>query len=185
MKNALLLTTIWLAILFAAYAIVYWDQGVDEPFPISVLEQEVEASYVDPDGQFSLAVPVGWDVKETENAVEVFSPRDDLQGWVLAIEGEDLEVALEAAWGIIDPDYAAEPVAVETVDLRGNGGVAVIARYDGEETGETIYGIAQPNEGSAIVLLIRGGTEAAEVYAEDLDGILNGLAVPAFEATLL
>ncbi|MFC2081592.1 hypothetical protein ACFLR0_00200 [Candidatus Bipolaricaulota bacterium] len=185
MKNALLLTTIWLAILFAAYAVVYWDQGIDEPFPVSVLEQGDEVAYADPDGRFSLTLPIGWDAVEMENAVEILAPGGDLRGWVLAIGGEDLESALKAAWGIIDPGFAAVPVAVEALDPQDDEGTSVIAHYDGKEAGETIYAIAQSHDGTAIVLLIRGSTEAAEIYARDLDGILNGLAVPAFEAKLL
>ncbi|MBU0596165.1 hypothetical protein KJ567_05735 [Candidatus Bipolaricaulota bacterium] len=185
MKNALLLTTIWLAILFAAYAIVYWDQGIEEPFPISVLEQAGEVAYADPDGSFSLTLPVGWSVEEIENAVLISAPGADLRGWVLAIEGEDLEVALEAAWGLIDPEFAAEPMGLESLDPQDDEGTAVIAHYDGEEAVETIYAVAQSFEGTAIVLLVRGSAEAAEIYATELAEILKGLAVPAFEATLL
>jgi len=185
MKNALLLTTIWLAILFAAYAIVYWDQGIDEPFPISVLEQAKEASYADPGGHFSLTIPVGWRVEETDGAVVVQAPDDDLRGWVLAIEGEDLETALEAAWEMIDPEFAAEAITIEAVDSQDEDSHAVIATYDGAAAGETIYAIAQSYDGMAIVLLVRGGSEAAEIYSEDLDEVLDGLVVPAFEATLL
>lgn len=185
MKNALLLTTIWLAILFAAYVVVYWDQGIDEPFPISVLEKGDEVAYADPDGRFSLTLPVGWDAVEMESAVEILAPGSDLRGWVLAMEGEDLEAALKAAWGIIDPVFVAEPVDVEALDPQDDEATSVIAHYAGNEAGETIYAVAQSHDGMAIVFLIRGSTEAAEIYARDLDGILDGLAVPAFEATLL
>jgi len=182
MKNALVLTTIWVAILFAAYAIVYWDQGVNESFPISVLEQENAPSYVDPEGRFSLVVPVGWSIEQTETAVEIRSPSEGLSAWVLVIESDDLEAALEAAWGMIAPDLDFEPVAVEALESPNQ---AVIARYDEGEGGDTIYGVAIPYEGSAVVLLVRGARDLADAYADDLDEILRGLAVPAFEATLL
>ena len=185
MKNALLLTTIWVGILFAAYAIVYWDQGIDEPFPISVLDQETEASYVDPEGFFSLTVPLGWDVAEGEAVVELVSPDDDLGGWVVAIESNDLEAALDAAWELADSDFAGEPVSIEALELEDGADGAVIAVYGGEETSETIYGVAQSSESHAVVLLVRGSSEIAETYAEDLDAILRDLTVPAYEATLL
>jgi len=185
MKNALLLTTIWVGILFAAYAIVYWDQGIDEPFPISVLDQETEMSYVDPQGYFSLAVPLGWDVAEGEAVVELVPPEADLEGWIVAVESDDLEAALDAAWEMADPEFVGDPVSLEPLELENGADDAVIAVYDGDETSETIYGIAQSSEGHAVVLLVRGSSEVAEAYAEDLEAILRNLAVPAYEAILL
>jgi len=40
-------------------------------------------------------------------------------------------------------------------------------------------------DGLAVVMLVRGRAEVAEAYADDLDAVLEGLAVPAYEATLL
>jgi len=181
MKNALLLTTIWVAILLTAYAIVYWDQGIDEPFPISVLDEEAEASYVDPDGSFSLTLPLGWDVEPGDVAVELVSPDENLGGWIVSMESDDLEAAVDVAWEMVDPAFDASLLAIEPIEPEQ----AVRAVYDGEEAGETIYGIALGADGLVVVMLVRGRAEVAEAYADDLEEVLEGLAVPAYEATLL
>ena len=50
MRNALILTGLWLGILVTAYAIVFWGNGIERPLPISVLDQQaakaVESEYV-------------------------------------------------------------------------------------------------------------------------------------------
>ena len=33
MKNALLLLSVWVGIIVAAYAMVYWDRGIEQPLP--------------------------------------------------------------------------------------------------------------------------------------------------------
>ena len=63
MKNALILTGVWLGILVTAYAIVFWDQGIDRPLPISVIEQQAELAepdFIHPDRLFSASAPMGW-----------------------------------------------------------------------------------------------------------------------------
>ena len=56
MRNALILTGLWLGILITAYAIVFWGNGIDRPLPISVLDQQMatatESEYAQPDGLF-------------------------------------------------------------------------------------------------------------------------------------
>jgi len=186
MRNALLLLSLWVGILVAAYGLVYWDQGIERPLPISVLEQEepiVSAQYVHPDGAFEVPIPTEWTTEEIETAVRLIAPDEGVDVWLLKIEGDDPEAAVGAAWTIVDPDLLLGPASVEELDPPDGVERSIRTSYEGPD--EAAYGVARLFEGAVVVLLVRGDREAVEAHADDLAEIENGLAVPAAETTLL
>ncbi len=177
MKNALLLVSIWVGIILVAYAMVYWDWGIEQPLPISVLEP-ASSTYVDPNGRFSLAVPLAWDVEETETSVLLTDPSDEIEVTVSVVEETVPESALLVALGIVGVDGAPEEFAVEEISPVGASERAVRIALPSAD-GSARYGLAYLYEGETVVLLVRGGEEALRDRAADLELIEAGIAVPA------
>ncbi len=177
MKNALLLLSIWVGIIVAAYAMVYWDRGIEQPLPISVFEP-ADSTYVDPNGRFSLVVPSAWDLEEMETFVLLTDPSGEIEVRIFSVEQEIPEAALLLALGIIDADPASEAVAVEEISPVGAAERAVKISGPADED-ETSYGLAYLYEGESVVLLVRGDEKALEHRAEDLGRIEAGIAIPA------
>jgi len=177
MKNAVFLLSIWVGILLVAYAMVYWDRGVEPPLPISVLEP-ASSTYVDPSGRFSLAVPSTWDVEETGTSVLLTDPSGEIEVEAFAVEEPVPESALLVALGIAGGDEPSEAIAVEEIPPVGASERAV--RMAGPPVdGGTSYGLAYLYEGETIVLLVRGSDEALRDRAADVGLIEAGIAVPA------
>ncbi len=177
MKNALLLLSIWLGIIVAAYAMVYWDWGIEQPLPISVLEP-ASSTYVEPNGRFSLAVPLAWDVEETGTSVLLTDPSDEIEVTVFTVEESVPESALLVVLGIVGADGPSEEIAVEEIPPAGASERAV--RIAGPLEDEvSSYGLAYLYEGETVVLLVRGGEEALQDRAADLELIEAGITVPA------
>ena len=177
MKNALLLLSVWVGIIVAAYAMVYWDRGIEQPLPISVLEP-AGTTYVDPNGRFSLVVPAAWDLEEMGTLVLLTDPSGAIEVTIFSVEQEVPEAALLLALGIIDADPASEAMAVEEISPAGatERAVKIWGPADGDETS---YGLAYLYEGESTVLLVRGDGKALESRAEDLAFIEAGIRVPA------
>jgi len=177
MKNALLLLSIWVGIIVAAYVMVYWDGRIEPPLPMSVLEP-ASSTYVEPNGRFSLAFPLTWDVEETGTSVLLTDPSDEIEVTVSAVDESVPESALLVALGIVGADGPSEAIAVEEISPVGASERAVrIARPSAD--GSARYGLAYLYQGETIVLLVRGGDEALRERAADLELIEAGITVPA------
>ncbi len=177
MKNALLLLSIWVGIIVAAYAMVYWDRGGEPPLPASVLEP-ADSAYVDPEGRFSLVVPAGWDLDEADAHVLLTDPSGEVEVTVLAVEEPIPEAALVRALGIVCSDEESGAIPVEEIPSAGASERAV--RITGPASdGESSYGLAYLYGGETVVILVRGDPRALESRAEDLARIGAGISVPA------
>lgn len=68
-----------------------------------------ETVYEDPQGRFSMPIPEGWTVEETEEYVTVASPEGTilLHFLVVPLAGS-LDETIAAAWPLVNPDFAAE-----------------------------------------------------------------------------
>jgi len=177
MKNALFLLSIWVGIIVVAYAVVFWDQGIERALPISVLEPESYA-YVDPAGVFGLAVPSAWGVEETETFVLLTDPSGEVEVSVFTAEESVPETALLVALGIAGADGESEAVAAEEVEPVGASERAV--RIAGPlSEGEASYGLAYLYEGQSVILLVRGAEESLRSRRDDLGLIEGGITVPA------
>jgi hypothetical protein len=179
MKNAVFLLSVWVGIIVAAYAMVYWDRGIEGPLPISIVEP-AESRYADPDGRFSLVYPASWDLEETETFVLLSDPSVEIEVTVSSVEQLVPEAALLFALGITNAEPGSEPVAVEEVSPPGAAERAV--KISGPaNAGDASYGFAYLYEGETIVLLVRGDEAALADRSADLDRIEAGIAIPAAE----
>jgi len=187
MRNALILTGIWLAILVTAYAIVFWDQGIDRPLPISVLQEQVqlaESEYVHPDGLFSLSIPMGWQVEEEAETIQMTDPNANITVWVVAVDTMEFDVSLDAALALVDlgPEFAMTSADVPADAWTGED-VSVI--YLSESEDEVVSVRARRPEKWTIVMVARGPERALDALSENLEWIWSELAIPADEFVVL
>jgi hypothetical protein len=187
MKNAMILTGIWLGILVTAYGIVYWDKGIDRPLPISVLEQQTHArpsEYFHPDGLFSVSIPVGWRVKENLAYVEMTGPNGAVTVWAVAVRETELARALDDAFSLVQLDAgfvssfdaeAAEPWAGEETLVTYRRGV----------NDSVIYVRALRPDRITVVLLAMGPENALDALSENVDWIWSTVTIPAQELKIL
>ena len=181
MRNALILAGVWIGILVAAYAIVFWDQGIDRPLPISVLEQAAEATsseYVQPDGLFSVSIPTGWAIVENAGYVRLTDPNDVISVWIVAVEDGTLETAVEQA---LDATGAGmlTMTSTEVIPSGSWSGEETIITYVRDDEAERLHVRLQRPEDWTVVLLAQGSPGALDALLENLDWIWSELMIPA------
>ncbi len=176
MKNALLLLSIWVGIIIAAYGLVYWDRGIEQPLPISILESS-DSTYADPGGRFSLVYPSAWALEVTEASVFLTDPRGSVEISIFAAEEPVPESALLHAMGLIDAEAEHGSLAVEAIPAGASERAVRIAGPT--DAGDVRYGLAYLYEGESIVVLVRGDESAIEARRASLDRIESAIAVPA------
>jgi len=177
MRNALLLLSIWVGIIFAAYAMVYWDSGTEPPLSMQVLELP-DAVYADSEGRFGLRYPPTWTLVAEDGAVTLGDPYRSVEATVFATDGDVPEAVLLSALGIVGSDEKGS-FEVEEIDA---GGAERAVRIEAPNGADARYGLAYLHEGETIVVLVYGDAEAIEARAAALDRIESGISVPAAAA---
>ena len=187
MRNALILTGVWLGILVTAYAIVFWDQGIDRPLPISVLEQAAvttTSEYVQPDGLFSVSIPAGWAVVEEASYVRLTDPDDSISVWLVAVSAADVETAVEQA---IDTTGAGMLTMISTQPIASGpwGGETTAITYVSDSDDGQLRARLQRSEDWTVVLFAQGSEGELDALAQDLDWLWTELTIPADEVVVL
>jgi hypothetical protein len=185
MKNAMILTGLWLAILATAYSMVYWEAGSQSILPIAVLQTSgPAATFVHPEGRFDLSVPTDWSVAEVEDGARVLGPESRTTGWVLFVEEEELCRAVDAAVLSVDPTLD-EMQAIEEPAM-GDPCLAMRMRPVQEEADASEYLAVRARriEGGTMVMLLLSDALTPEALRRQLDTLWEGMQVPA-EATVL
>ncbi len=179
MKNALLLLTIWLGILFAAYMMVYWDGGAESPIP-TLLPEPTDAVYIDSAGRFGLVFPSTWTIDETDSSVLLSGPDGRIEIEITSVDEPVPEAALLDALGIIEADEKPDALAVEEIETSADvvRGVRLAAATREEKAG---YGLAYLLESETLLVLVSGDEQALEARAEELKKIEAGIVIPASE----
>jgi len=182
MRNALILTGVWLGILVTAYAIVFWDQGIERPLPISLLEEQIQSSareYVHPDGLFSVPIPVGWHVEEEVEYVQMTDPNENIMVWVIAVDTTELGASLDAALALVDLGTEF----VMTSDAIAVDAWMASAIYQSED--DVLHVRAQRPDAITVVMFAQGSEKALEALSDNIEWIWSELAIPADEFLLL
>lgn len=188
MKNALILTAVWLGILVTAYTIVFWDQGIDRPLPISVLEQQVQSAepeYIHPDGLFSLRVPMGWRMQEVLEYVQLTDPNENITVWIIATEKMELDVTLVVAFSLLDVGENLKMVSSVSLPVDVWSGDDVAMTYQSENEEEVVTVRARRPEEWTVMMAARGPVGALDALSDNLEWIWSELAIPADELQLL
>ncbi len=182
MKNALILTAIWLGILVTAYTIVFWNQGVDRPLPISVLEQQVQSAkpeYVHPDGLFSLQIPMGWRMQEVLEYVQLTDPNENITVWVIATEKMGLDAALVVAFSLLDVGENFKMVSSVSLPADTWSGDDVAMTYQSENEDEVVTVCARRPDEWTVMMAARGPERTLDALSDNLEWIWSELAIPA------
>ena len=188
MKNALILTGVWLGILVTAYAIVFWDQGIDRPLPISVLEQQVqtvEPEYVHPEGLFSVSIPMGWQMSEDVESARMTDPNESITVWVVATDTAGFEDVSNEAFALVN--VGEDFIRIASVSLPAGewAGDDVSVTYRSESMDDVVFVRAQRPDDWTIFLVAQGPERVLEALSENLDWIWSELAIPADMLKLL
>jgi len=176
MKNALLLLSIWVGILVAAYALVYWD-GAEAPIVVAAAAPQ-DVAYADPQGRFSLTYPPSWEISEDGESVSLMDPSGRIEVTAHASEEEVPEVALLHALGMLDQEGGEDPPLVREIPPVGQSERGVKMLAPKAEAGGG-YGLAYAYDGWTLVVLVRGPDLAVGGAAGDLARIEAGISVPA------
>jgi len=177
MRNALLLLSIWVGIIFAAYAMVYWDGGTEPPLSIDVLDPP-DAVYADDEGRFSLSYPAMWTLIAEDGTVTLGDPYRTIEVTIFSTEAEVPEAALLSALGVVGSDEQGS-FEVEEIDA---GGADRAVRIEASQGAEADYGLAYLYGGETVVVLVRGDAEEIDARAAVLERIEAGISVPAAAA---
>jgi hypothetical protein len=188
MRNALILTGLWLGILITAYAIVFWGNGIDRPLPISVLDQQTatatESEYAQPDGLFSVSIPVGWQTVQNADYLEIDDPNGLVSVWVIAENTTSLEEALN---DVLTVAGDASSFVVDPADLPSEpwDGSAVTVTSTSDAGDEVILLRAERPQDWTVVMAARGSEKVLTALSENLDWIWSSLSVPANELQII
>jgi hypothetical protein len=187
MRNALILTGVWLGILMTAYAIVSWDHGIERLLPVSLLEEQArqaESEYIHPDGLFSLSAPIGWQVERTAEYVEMTDPNASVTVWITAVKSLTLGASLDEARAAANLGATFALASEDAVPGNWTGDDLRVTYVD-EAGGRVISAYARRPDQWTVVMLAEGPTRAVEALSENLEWIWSGLAIPASEFQLL
>lgn len=187
MKNALILTAVWLGILVAAYTILFWDQGIDRRLPISILEQQVESTqpeYVHPDGLFSVPIPLGWHMQQALEYVQMTDPDENIMVWVVAMEAMDLDVCLNQAFAVaaIGPEFSTTSDGMPADDWIGED-ISLIYFRTSDDIIVSVR-VKRPDQWT-IAMVAVGPEHAIEAVSGNLEWIWSQLEIPANQLHLL
>ena len=188
MKNALILTGVWLGILVTAYAIVFWDQGIDRPLPISVLEQQiqtVEPEYVHPDGLFSVSIPMGWQMAEEASIARMTDPNEYVTVWIVATDTAGLDDVLDEGFELVSLGEGYSRIASVSLPIGEWQGEDISVTYRSESLDDAVYLRVQRTDNWTILLVARGPERALEVLSENVRWIWSEMAIPADTVKLL
>lgn len=186
MKNALILTGMWVAIIIAAYTIVYWDGSTGAWLPITVLQdEESSAAYVHPGGEFDVAAPPEWRVIAEERGVRLSSTDDLRTIWIVAVDEEDLCRAIDAARAEMTlDDLSLISSGAPAIDDPCSG-TRIRLRFEDETTERVLLARARQEDQWSLVLLAMGSNDEEATLERDVEWIWERLRVPAAPPVVL
>jgi hypothetical protein len=156
------------------------------PTPASAQDLAAEAAdeYISPDGRFSAPIPTNWTAAQQEGYVRLAGPNDGIVIYLLTVQAESGEAAIETGWQIIDPAFA-QPIQ-ETVSPRPSGGIEALTliTYEYDEANEQFYqAVARLYDNTYYLLLIDGDITAIQQRQAQISIIDSGFTITALEET--
>ncbi len=123
--------------------------------------------YQDPDGLFTAPIPTNWTAQQADGYGILSSPNDGIQVYVLAVDADDLEAAVQDAWQMVDPAFDLEPDQI-LEEPAGRVERAITVTYDLEDEERFALGGGWLHDGIAYITLVEGrsGQRAAARLAD-------------------
>ncbi|HEY8446433.1 MAG TPA: serine hydrolase domain-containing protein [Thermomicrobiales bacterium] len=136
--------------------------------------------YEDPDGRFSVPVPMNWTVETREGFIVLHDPEDDLKVTVIVATGSDAESGIAAAWEVVDPEFDPTPPPGSVQTLPSAQGVeeTVVITYDpGTASGQVKQALGQRVGDQVYILIFEGSVQAAVRRAAQINVIASGFTI--------
>lgn len=154
------------------------------PAPVTgPAEESTEGVYTDPQGRFTVPIPTNWSAQPVDDYVVLASPQEQIQVYLLALPGEDIEAAIEQAWEQVDPDFALEVDQVFESPPAGGYEAVVNISYESEDDEQIVAAGGMLYEGVVYTLLVRADLVALQQRSAQLSIIETGFQATAVEQT--
>ncbi len=175
MRNAVLLSGIWVGIILAAYAFVYSDGGSVDPKSLPVADE----TYMDELAGFEVPVPLGWVAQGGEGGLQLISPVRTVVGRVVAVHAVTIDEALAAAWEMVMPCVACERPPAPSIEplVETDEHKRARAVYPPNTDGTTARAVVDLVGEAGAVLFIESGPDTPGRIAQDLMRIEKGFVV--------
>lgn len=145
---------------------------------------ETADGYIDPAGLFRAPIPTNWTAEQQEGYVRLASPNDGIVIYLLTVQAESGEAAIEQGWQLADPPF--ERPVEETLSPPPSGGIdaLTVITYEFDEENEQFYqAVARLYDGTYYLLLIDGDITAIQQRQAQISIIDSGLTITALEET--
>jgi CubicO group peptidase (beta-lactamase class C family) len=140
--------------------------------------QDDADEYQDPEGRFSVPIPTGWTAEQADGYGVLTDPEGEIVISLLALDGIDLQAAIDEAWRIVEPGFATQPLQVAPIPPPSGADEALVITYDiGEVSGEVVQALAVLADGVCYVMLIRADIVAAQERASQINIIASGFTI--------
>ncbi|MER3439092.1 MAG: hypothetical protein C4346_16730, partial [Chloroflexota bacterium] len=148
-----------------------------------------ETIYQDPEGRFTIPVPIGWSAEPRAGYVVLHDPEGDLTVTAIVVLGTDAASGIAAAWAVVEPGFDATPPAggVQTVPSSPGVDETVVITYDlGQTSGRVRQAVGQRAGTLVYVLIFEGSLQAAVRRAAQINVIASGFTITRLaEANLI
>jgi CubicO group peptidase (beta-lactamase class C family) len=139
--------------------------------------------YEDPDGLFSVPIPTNWTAVQADGYAILSSPDNEITLRILAIEGDDVEEAIKAAWAVVDPEFDLEPEEISERPPPAGVENYIVVTYDTGDENELLWASGRLHEGLVYTFLGQADEAAYEKRLSQLAIIGTGLSIKAIEIT--
>ncbi len=148
--------------------------------PVMAQQDEV---YEDPEGRFTVPVPTNWTVEQADGYAILRDPDEEITVYALAVEADDVEAGIEAAWAVVDPTFDLN--AVQTQEVPSSEGIeaTVVITYDTNMQVRIVQAVGQLYESVVYVLIFDAATTAAQQRASQIGIIASGFTITALDVT--
>lgn len=134
--------------------------------------------YHDPDGLYSIPVPQSWRSERHHDYLELTSPQEQIQIYILTISGTDVKKAIDQAWRRVDPTFAMPAKhTLEMPSLNDLEEIQTVTYDDGITSGELVLALGQQHDDIVYVVLTRGQLAAFEERAAQIRLIQSGFTL--------
>lgn len=153
--------------------------------PVTILAQDEEGIYTDPQGLFTVPIPTNWTVQEAEGYTLLASPDNELEVYLTVADSEDSHAAIEAAWKQIDPEFSLEPADTQEYTdpalLNGTEEIVIIT-YDNPDDPQTIFqGVGLKYQGKIYIQLFKGSLTAIQQRSAQIQILNTGYKITTLE----
>ena len=136
--------------------------------------------YQDPDGLFTAPIPTNWTAQQADGYGILSSPNDGIQVYVLAVDADDLEAAVQDAWQMVDPAFDLEPDQI-LEEPAGRVERAITVTYDLEDEERFALGGGWLHDGIAYITLVKGDLVSVQQRVSQMQIVLSGYDILAVE----